>query len=186
MKRSAQRAEGEIVSARDRGENRPALHWGHVKVNVFMQMSQSGEIVSKSTFVCAQKVQRGPKGVFFFFSRSWSRLLWVCQSRFQRQRTLESSFQSHETQSSVYRIVEMCLPLELCVTAQGKKNKIIEQKKNYITFIQYLHGPPQTYQFKKVISQYAFSSSSHSKQQRPTNNGENTAKKTKNKLQTDK
>lgn len=26
MKRSAQRAEGEIVSARDRGENRPALH----------------------------------------------------------------------------------------------------------------------------------------------------------------
>lgn len=35
-------------------------------MNVFMQMSQSGEIVSKSTFVCAQKGQRGPKGVFFF------------------------------------------------------------------------------------------------------------------------
>lgn len=66
MKRSAQRAEGEIVSARDRGENRPALHWGHVKVNVFMQMSQSSEIVSKSTFLCAQKGQRGPKGVLFF------------------------------------------------------------------------------------------------------------------------
>lgn len=34
-------------------------------MNVFMQMSQSGEIVSKSTFVCAQKGQRGPKDVFF-------------------------------------------------------------------------------------------------------------------------
>lgn len=76
------------------------------------------------------------------------------------------------------RIGEMCLLLELCVTAEGKK-KIIEQKKNYITFIQYLHGPPQIYQFQKVISQYAFFSSSHSKQQRPTNNGENTAKKQK-------
>lgn len=38
-------------------------------MNVFMQMSQSGEIVSKSTFVCAQKGQRGPKGVFFFFKK---------------------------------------------------------------------------------------------------------------------
>lgn len=34
-------------------------------MNVFMQMSQSGEIVSKRTFVCAQKGQRGPKDVFF-------------------------------------------------------------------------------------------------------------------------
>lgn len=130
-------------------------------MDVSMQMSQSGEMVSKSNFVSAQKGQRGPEDVFCFPEGEFGRCQFARAASKDVKRTREHGFQPHGTQSAV---------------------------DSELHFSHSVFAWPRTKmrQLKKVTSHYAFFSSSYGKRQRPTKTKIHNREKAEKKIQSDK